>query len=86
MNTEKQPPAGQALHGSELLRIIVESSTDFAIFAMDSARTVISWNIGAERLTGYAENEIVGRSGDVIFTPEDRDAGLPDREHEKALA
>jgi PAS domain S-box-containing protein len=85
LNTEKQPPAGQALDGSELLRIIVESSTDFAIFAMDSARTVISWNIGAERLTGYAENEIVGRSGDVIFTPEDRDAGSPDREHEKAL-
>jgi PAS domain-containing protein len=63
--------------GEELLRIIVESSTDFAIFAMDAAGTVISWNIGAERLTGYAEHEILGRSGDVIFTAEDRAARAP---------
>ena len=60
--------------GEELLRIIVESSTDFAIFAMDAAGTVISWNIGAERLTAYAEHEILGRSGDAIFTAEDRAA------------
>jgi PAS domain-containing protein len=53
--------------GEELLRIIVESSTDFAIFVMDSASTVISWNIGAERMTGYAEHEILGRSDDVIL-------------------
>jgi PAS domain S-box-containing protein len=72
--------------GEELLRIIVESSTDFAIFAMDESGTVISWNIGAERLTGHAAHEILGRSGDVIFTAEDRAARAPERERDEALA
>jgi PAS domain S-box-containing protein len=47
---------------------------------------VISWNIGAERLMGYAEHEILGRSGDVIFTAEDRAARAPERECDEALA
>jgi PAS domain S-box-containing protein len=47
---------------------------------------VISWNIGAERLMGYAEHEILGRSGDVIFTAEDRAARAPERERDEALA
>ena len=56
----------------------------FAIFAMDPAGKVITWNIGAERLTGYTEQEIIGQDGDVIFTPEDRAAGVPDRERQTA--
>ena len=70
----------------ELFRFVVESSTGFAIFAMDPRGKVISWNIGAERLTGFTEDEIIGHDGDVIFTPEDRAAGAPERERQIALA
>ena len=35
---------------------------------------------------GYAENEIIGQSADVIFTPEDRAAGAPEHEAEVAFA
>jgi PAS domain S-box-containing protein len=70
----------------ELLRVIVESSTGFAIFSMDPSGTVIAWNRGAERLLGYADEEIIGRDGDVIFTPEDRALGVPDRERQVATA
>ena len=62
---------------ADLLRLIFESATDFAVFAQDAEGNVISWNVGAERLTGYSEREILGCDGDVIFTPEDRAAGAP---------
>jgi PAS domain S-box-containing protein len=69
----------------ELLRAVVESSTDFAVFAMDLNGAIISWNLGAERLVGYAEAEILGSDGRIIFTPEDRAAGVPEREQQTAL-
>jgi PAS domain S-box-containing protein len=69
---------------ADLLRLIVESATDFAVFAEDESGKVISWNIGAERLTGYSEQEILGGDGDVIFTPEDRAAGAPEQERSRA--
>ncbi|HYI06220.1 MAG TPA: HWE histidine kinase domain-containing protein, partial [Reyranella sp.] len=43
-------------------------------------------NVGAERLIGYAEAEIIGLDGDVIFTPDDRAAGAPERERAGARA
>jgi PAS domain S-box-containing protein len=77
--SEKQGP-----DDPDLLRLIIESATDFAVFAQDLSGKVISWNVGAERLTGYSEDEILGRNGDIIFTPEDRAARAPERERAKA--
>lgn len=68
----------------ELLRLVVESATDFAIIAMDKAGVVTGWNTGAERLLGFVENEIIGHTADVIFVPEDRAIG--GAEHERAGA
>src|SRR4051812_26970596 len=63
-----------------MLRLVVESSTEFAIYTIDPVGVVTSWNIGAERLLGWSAQEILGRDGDVIFTPEDRAAGAPEGE------
>jgi len=68
----------------ELLRLMVESATDIAIIALDGQGEVTSWNVGAERLLGFADDEIVGRDGDVVFTPEDRGAGEPEKERIQA--
>lgn len=65
---------------------IVESATVFAIFTEDANGMVTSWNVGAERLLGHAETEIVGHSADVIFTAEDRAAGTHTAERAKARA
>jgi len=75
-----------AVDTEELLRAIVESSVDFAVFAMDLSGKVISWNRGAERMMGYAEAEILGADGRIIFIPEDRASGEPEREQKTALA
>src|SRR5262245_1122255 len=77
----------QALRGAEEnLRRMVESVKDVAIFTVDPQGRVATWNAGAEYLFGYAEPEAVGREFAVIFTPEDRDAGVPGRELAAAAA
>jgi PAS domain S-box-containing protein len=70
---------------SELFELIVESSTDFAIFTVDPAGLATSWNVGAERLFGYPAEEMVGGFADLVFTPEDRAGGAPERERAAAL-
>lgn len=70
----------------ERLRLVLDSASDYAIFATDPDRRVVTWNAGAERLLGWAEGEVVGRSADVIFTPEDREGGAPAAEAARALA
>src|SRR5262249_44099994 len=60
-------------------RRMVESVKDVAIFTVDPSGRIVTWNPGAEALFGHADREIIGRGIDVIFTPEDREAGVPAR-------
>jgi PAS domain S-box-containing protein len=55
----------------EQFRLIVESAVDFAIFTLDPDGRIASWNVGAERILGYSEQEILGKDVRIIFTPED---------------
>jgi PAS domain S-box-containing protein len=78
--------AARAPAGDELLRLIIDSAQDYAIFSMDPSGVVTSWNSGAARLIGWASEEIVGRTADVIFTAEDRAAGGAEQERAQAAA
>ena len=69
----------------ERLRLIVENAREYAIFSMDPDRTVTTWNSGAEAILGFSEHEMIGRSGDIIFVPEDRAKHAPEREAATAL-
>lgn len=70
----------------EHLRLLIESAKDYAIFGSDCERKISSWNPGAEAMMGYSESEIIGQSGDIIFVPEDREKGDPEREAATAMA
>jgi len=72
--------------GEERLRLILESAVDYAIFTIDRAGIVTSWNSGAQRLLGYPEEQAVGMDSRAIFTPEDRAAGAPEWEIDTAIA
>src|SRR5215218_1240551 len=63
---------------------LVEAAKDYAIFMTDATGRVSTWNEGAQRLFGYGEGEIVGEDASVLFTPEDREGGAPERELQKA--
>lgn len=52
---------------------------DYAIIRLDRDGLVLSWNAGAELVKGYPREEVLGRSFEVFYTPEDREAGLPRR-------
>ncbi|MBS0334099.1 MAG: PAS domain S-box protein, partial [Proteobacteria bacterium] len=58
-------------------RILVDAITDYAIYMLDPAGHVSSWNAGAQRFKGYTADEIIGRHFSTFYTQEDRAAGLP---------
>jgi PAS domain S-box-containing protein len=67
-------------------RTVVDSARDFAIIASDLDGIVVEWSRGAECVLGWSEGEALGRSAALIFTPEDRAAGLPEQEMRDARA
>jgi PAS domain S-box-containing protein len=58
----------------------VDSVRDYAIFALDPGGHVLSWNAGAERLKGYAPEEIIGRHFSAFYPPERIAEGFPEYE------
>jgi PAS domain S-box-containing protein len=65
-------------------RLLVQSIVDYAIYMLDRQGRITSWNPGAERIKGFAAEEIVGKHFSTFYTPEDRKAGVPDRVLETA--
>src|SRR5690606_14129439 len=70
--------------GEERFRLLVESVRDYAIFMLDTSGRVRTWNLGAERINGYTEREIVGRHFSVFYPEEDVRAGKTEMELEVA--
>lgn len=72
--------AAEALRESDRqFRSLVAGVTDYALYMLDRNGVVSSWNVGAERIKGYAAEEIIGRHFSQFYTPDDRKAGLPNR-------
>ena len=65
-------------------RLLIEAVTDYAIYMLDPAGIVTSWNPGAQRFKGYAPDEIIGQHFSKFYSEEDRKAGLPARALETA--
>src|SRR6185437_2940517 len=58
-------------------RLLVDAVTDYAIFMLDTKGHIVSWNPGAERIKGYALEEIVGQHFSRFYTEEDRQRDVP---------
>ncbi len=82
--TREQTARDAAAESEARLRLFVESATDYAMFLLDPDRRIVSWNTGAQQIFGYRESEVLGNSGDIIFTAEYRAAGGPEQEAETA--
>jgi PAS domain S-box-containing protein len=68
------------------LQVIVDGVRDHAITMLDAEGRVVTWNAAAERITGFALDEIRGRHVRLFFEDEDRASGVPERELEVARA
>lgn len=64
---------------ADLHELLIHSVVDYAIFMLDPEGRVVSWNPGAERIKGYASEEIIGQHFSRFYTQEDRVAGVPAR-------
>ena len=70
--------------GETRMRMVVESTKDYAIVTTDVTGRVTSWNVGAQRMFGYGEDEMRGETLARIFTESDRAAGAPEHEMRRA--
>ena len=66
--------------------VILRSVVDHAIVTLDADGIVTSWSEGAERILGWSEADILGRSASAFFTPEDCAGGRPAEEMRLALS
>src|SRR5436190_12221003 len=87
-NTRDDPTTNpaRALDAERILAQIFTSVKDFAIIVLTPDGRVALWNEGAERLFGYGDRDIMGQPARILFTPEDRDKGMPEQELAKARA
>jgi PAS domain S-box-containing protein len=68
----------------EQFRLVVDAVEDYAIFLLNREGYVASWNRGAEKIKGYAADEILGEHVSRFYTEEDVRARKPGRELEVA--
>ena len=69
----------------ERFRLLVEGVRDYAIFMLDPAGHVVSWNLGAQINKGYTAEEIIGQHFSVFYPQDQLDRDWPAHELELAL-
>ena len=74
----------QAGWSKKLLYQLVDSVKDYAIVVSDPEGSIVSWNVGAEKLFGYTPEQAIGMDSAVLFTPEDRANNVPENERQTA--
>ena len=67
-----------------LLELFFNTTDDYAIIELDVQGIIRRWNRGAERLFGYAAEEVEGAPGNIIFVAPDQRANIPELELETA--
>lgn len=82
--TERKKTEDALRRSEEQFRLLVQGVTDYAIYMVDAQGIVTSWNVGAQRIKGYAPEEIIGRSFALFYDPADREAGIPQKSLESA--
>jgi PAS domain S-box-containing protein len=66
-------------------QILIEGVVDYAIFVLDTAGRVASWNSAAQQIIGYTAEEIIGKHFGIFYRPDERRAGEPNRALELAV-
>src|SRR5687767_7126916 len=82
--TERREAEEALRESEERFRLLIEGVRDYAIFMLDPAGRVATWNEGAERIKGYRAKEIIGRHFSEFYLEEDRASHKPERELEIA--
>lgn len=83
--TERRRAEAKIRESEQQFRLLVQGVTDYALYMLDPAGFVTNWNVGAERIKGYLPDEAIGQHFSRFYTPEDRQAGLPETALKEAV-
>src|SRR4051812_46889843 len=72
-----EKPGLVSLRAEEQYRLLLECIPDHALFFLDLQGRVAGWNVGAERMLGYPEGEILGQPISLFWTPEEEGRDEP---------
>jgi PAS domain S-box-containing protein len=61
----------------KLLQLLISRIEDYAIYMLDPNGYILSWNQGAKNITGYQNEEVIGRHISMFYTAQDRQQNLP---------
>ncbi|HUP49466.1 MAG TPA: PAS domain S-box protein [Thermoanaerobaculia bacterium] len=78
--TQRREADEQLRQSAEIFQLLVSSVRDYAIFMLDPEGRIATWNSGAQRIKGYAPEEIIGRHFSTFYSEEDVRSGKPERE------
>jgi PAS domain S-box-containing protein len=82
--SERSENAQPVREGEAQFQLLVEAVQDYAIFMLDTAGNVKTWNAGAQRIKQYTKSEIVGKHFSIFYPEEDKQNGKPPWELEVA--
>jgi PAS domain S-box-containing protein len=84
--TDKRDAETARVADAARFQAIIENARDYAIFMLDPEGHVVTWNPGAQRIKGYAADEIIGRHFSTFYPPEVARTGLCEQELVTAVA
>lgn len=84
--TDRKIAEEKLRHSEERFRLMVESVRDYAIFLLDPEGRIATWNAGAERIKGYAADEIIGQHFSRFYPRDAVERGWPGEELRRAAA
>lgn len=71
--------ADQLRRSEERYHRMTAQVEDYAIILLSHEGLIENWNKGAEKIKGYPEQEVIGKSFKLFYTADDQHAGLPDK-------
>lgn len=84
--TDRHERESRLAENERNLRLLVETVQDYAIFTLDAAGHITSWNLGAQRIKGYSAEEAVGKHFSMFYRQEEVARQWPQEELTRAAA
>ena len=84
--TEKKRNIDSLKATEEKYHMLVSSVTDYTIIMLDVTGIITTWNAGAQKITGYHAEEVIGRHFSLFYDEESLAARKPQIELERATA
>ena len=81
---KRRTAEGKLTLTEERFRLLADAAKEYAILMLDREGRIASWNSGAERVYGYAANEVTGKHFSLLYPIQEAHTQRPDQDLEQA--